>query len=136
MSLLALFKGTGESGFGFASSAEDVTRDLNLRGRTVLVTGATSGFGLETVRVLALRGARVLAAGRSEQKARDAIQGFAGEFVPVACELADPTSVRACVAAVKKHSQTLDAVICNAGIMAVPKLERAFGYELQFFTNH
>jgi len=136
MSLVSLFKGKGASGFGYGSTAEDVTRDLNLRGRTVLVTGSNSGIGLETVRVLGLRGARVLAAARTEEKARQAVSGFSGEFVPVACELSDPKSVRACVAAVKKQAPKLDALICNAGIMALPKLERAFGYELQFFTNH
>lgn len=45
-------------------------------------------------------------------------------------------SVRACVAEIKKQGIRLDALICNAGIMALPKLEQAYGYELQFFTNH
>jgi NAD(P)-dependent dehydrogenase (short-subunit alcohol dehydrogenase family) len=44
--------------------------------------------------------------------------------------------VRACVDSVKALGAPLDAVICNAGIMALPKLEQAFGIELQFFTNH
>jgi len=136
MSLVALVKGKGESGFGYGSTAEQVTEGLDLRGRTVLVTGSNSGIGLETVRVLGLRGAQVIAAARTEDKARAAIQGLAGDFVPVSCELSDPTSVRACVDTVKRHGRRLDALICNAGIMALPKLERAFGYELQFFTNH
>jgi NAD(P)-dependent dehydrogenase (short-subunit alcohol dehydrogenase family) len=54
----------------------------------------------------------------------------------LACDLADPHSVRACVATLKQLALPLDAIICNAGIMALPKLEQAFGYELQFFTNH
>jgi NAD(P)-dependent dehydrogenase (short-subunit alcohol dehydrogenase family) len=136
MSLVALVKGKGESGFGYGSTAEQVTDGVNLRGRTVLVTGSNSGIGLETVRVLGKRGARVITAARTEEKARDATQGMPGEFVPVACELSDPSSVRACVEAVKKQGHRLDALICNAGIMALPKLEQAFGYELQFFTNH
>jgi WW domain-containing oxidoreductase len=56
--------------------------------------------------------------------------------VPLACELSDPASVRACVAAVVKDGARLDAVICNAGIMALPELKQSCGYELQFFTNH
>ena len=56
--------------------------------------------------------------------------------MPVACELADPKSVRAAVATVKAVGAKLDALICNAGIMALPKREQAFGVELQFFTNH
>jgi NAD(P)-dependent dehydrogenase (short-subunit alcohol dehydrogenase family) len=102
----------------------------------VLVTGSNSGIGLETVRVLGKRGARVIAAARTEEKARLATANLAGEFVPVACELSDPASVRACVDAVKKQGRKLDSLICNAGIMALPNLERACGYELQFFTNH
>ena len=136
MSLVALFKPNGPSGFGFRSTAEDVTRGLSLRGKTILITGSNSGIGLETVRVLALRGAHVLAAARTEDKARAACAGFAGEIVPLACELSEPRSVRACVAAVQRLGAKLDAVVCNAGIMALPRLEQAFGYELQFFTNH
>jgi len=56
--------------------------------------------------------------------------------VPLACELSDPASVRACVAEVKRLGLKLDVIICNAGIMALPRLEKAHGYELQFFTNH
>jgi WW domain-containing oxidoreductase len=44
--------------------------------------------------------------------------------------------VRGCVAAVKADGHRLDAIICNAGIMMLPKLEKSHGYELQFFTNH
>lgn len=136
MWLFVRFLPHGKSGFGSASTAEDVTAGLDLSGRTVLVTGSNSGLGLETARVLALRGARVLAAARSVEKAQQAVASLPGAFVPLACELADPQSVRACVQSVKQLGFPLDAIICNAGIMALPKRERAFGYELQFFTNH
>ena len=53
MSLVALLKGKGPSGFGYGSTAEEVTEGIDLGGRNVLVTGASSGLGLETVRVLA-----------------------------------------------------------------------------------
>jgi NAD(P)-dependent dehydrogenase (short-subunit alcohol dehydrogenase family) len=54
----------------------------------------------------------------------------------VACELSDPASVQACAAQVIAFGRPLDAIICNAGIMALPTLNQKFGYELQFFTNH
>ncbi|HZO14955.1 MAG TPA: SDR family oxidoreductase [Polyangiaceae bacterium] len=136
MSLLALMKGKGPSGFGYGSTAEEVTDGLDLKGRTMLVTGCNSGIGHETVRVLAARGVRVMATARTVEKARDACKGLEGETVPLACELCEPGSVRACVEAVKKEGAKLDAILCNAGIMAPPKLEQAFGYEKQFFTNH
>jgi NAD(P)-dependent dehydrogenase (short-subunit alcohol dehydrogenase family) len=108
---------------------------VELKGKTFLLTGSNSGLGLETARALAARGARLLAAGRTRDKVRAALAGMRGEIVPLECELSSPASVRACVAAVKEGPR-VDAVICNAGIMALPKLERAFGCELQFFTNH
>lgn len=136
MSLLARVLGNGPSGFGYGSTAEDVTEGLSLDGKTMLVTGCNSGLGLETMRVLAKRGARVIAAARTEAKAQDATAGLPGTFVPVACELSDPASVKACVDTVSKLEWKLDAIICNAGIMMLPTLQTAHGYELQFFTNH
>lgn len=136
MSLIAALKGNGPSGFGYGSSAEDVTAGLDLTGRNLLVTGCNSGLGLETMRVLALRGAHVFAAARSEDKAKAAYASLKGSFTPLACELSDPASVRACVTKVKQSGVTLNAIIANAGIMALPTLHQAFGYELQFFTNH
>ncbi len=135
MSLLANFKPRGSSGFGYGSTAEEATLGLDLKGRTILVTGSNSGLGLETVRVLRLRGARVIAAARTAEKARAAC-GADDEIIPVACELSEPASVRACIETVKADGAALDAIICNAGIMALPKLQQAHGYELQFFTNH
>lgn len=126
----------GPSGFGYGSTAEEVTQGLSLAGKTMLVTGCNSGIGFETLRVLALRGARVLGSARTLEKAQQACARVQGEALPFACELAEPASVRACVEAIKRTALRLDAVICNAGIMALPRLELAHGYELQFFTNH
>jgi NAD(P)-dependent dehydrogenase (short-subunit alcohol dehydrogenase family) len=136
MSLLALFKGTGPSGFGYGSTAEDVTRGLDLSGRTILLTGCNSGLGKETLRVLTARGAHVVAAARTVEKAKEATQHAAGDTTPVACELSEPASVQACVKEVSGLGRPLDAIICNAGIMALPTLTLKYGYELQFFTNH
>lgn len=136
MSVLAHLLPNGSSGFGYASTAEEVTAGLSLQGKTILVTGCNSGLGLEAMRVLALRGATVAGTARTVEKARAAGADVKGKTLPFACELSDPKSVRACVAAVKEAGLSLDAIICNAGIMALPKLETAHGYELQFFTNH
>ncbi len=138
MSLVALFKGKGENGFGFGSTAEEVTAGQDLSGKTMLLTGCNSGLGRETLRVLALRGAHVIATARTADKAAAAIEaaGARGRATALPCELSEPSSVRACVASVRELGRPLSAIICNAGIMALPRLEQKHGYELQFFTNH
>lgn len=137
MSIFSLISRNGPTGFGYASTAEDVTRGMALAGKTVLVTGCNSGLGLETMRVLALRGAQVIGTARTKAKADAAAKLVTGgKATGLACELADPASIRACVASVKAMGVRLDAIVANAGIMALPVLELAHGYELQFFTNH
>lgn len=136
MSIYELFTSKGPSGFGYGSTAEQVTEGISLAGTSMLVTGCNSGLGLEAMRVLALRGARVVGAARTLEKAKAACDAVTGQTVPLACELSDPASVRACALSVKSADIKLDAIICNAGIMALPKLEKSHGYELQFFTNH
>jgi WW domain-containing oxidoreductase len=136
MSMLSWLSGRGASGFGAGATAEAVTEGLALNGKTFLVTGASSGIGLETTRVLALRGARVVATARSLEQAKRVASDIGGDVLPVACELREPSSVLGAVAAVKRADVRLDAIICNAGVMALPKLERACGVELQFWTNH
>ncbi len=137
MSLLAMLMPKGSNGFGYNSTAEDVTAGISLEGKNILVTGCNSGLGQETIRVLALRGARIIGTARTKEKAETACKGISGKsHLGLECELANPTSVKSCIAEIKKQKIKLDVIICNAGIMALPKLEKAFGYELQFFTNH
>lgn len=136
MSFFAIFKSNGPTGFGYDSTAEQVSEGISLAGKTILVTGCNSGIGQETCRVLALRGALVLGTARTKEKADLACSAFPGHAIGYACQLADPASVRSCVTAVIADSHQLDAIICNAGIMMLPTLEKSHGYELQFFTNH
>jgi len=136
MSLLSRLTRPGPSGFGYGSTAEEVTRELDLHGKTYLLTGCNSGLGFETLRVLASRGARVIATARSLDKAREACARVSGDARPLACDLGEPASVRACAASLCSDGTPLDAIICNAGIMALPRLTQLHGYEAQFFTNH
>lgn len=136
MSLIGLIKGKGPNGFGYTSTAEDVTSGLDLTGKVYMLTGCNSGIGQETARVLGLRGARVIGAARTLEKAQAACADFGPNAVPLVCELSEPSSVRAAVQTVKELGYTLDGILCNAGIMALPKREIQHGYEAQFFTNH
>ena len=136
MSLIQLVKRNGPSGFGYSSTADSVTEHVRLEGKTILVTGINSGLGHETMRVLASRGAHVIGAARTQDRANEAAATVSGQATGLACELSDPQSVSACVASIAGMGITLDAIICNAGIMALPNLKLVNGYECQFYTNH
>ena len=122
--------------FGKSSTAEDVTAGIDLSGKVALITGVNSGIGFETMRVLAKRGAHVIGTARTLDKATDAARQVEGSITPLACELENPASIRACAEAVAAIGKPLDICIANAGIMALPKLEQVNGIEKQFATNH
>lgn len=105
----------------------------DLTGRTAVVTGANSGLGLETARVLAGRGARVVLAVRDTAKGEGAAAEIPGETEVRRLDLADLASVRAFAAEWKGD---LELLINNAGLMAVPESRTADGFETQFGVNH
>ncbi len=110
-------------------------------GRTIVVTGATSGLGLESATALARAGARVLLAARSAEKAervRGEVAAVATGPEPevVALDLADLSSVRDAAAAIAERAPRLDVLMNNAGVMALPKAATADGFEMQLGTNH
>jgi NAD(P)-dependent dehydrogenase (short-subunit alcohol dehydrogenase family) len=122
--------------FGAKSTAEEVTAGLDLTGRTILVTGANSGLGFETMRVLALRGAHVIGTARDADRAREACARVPGRATGLALELTDYDSVVACAAEVAGIGAPLDAIVCNAGVMEIPTLEQVRGVEKHFVVNH
>lgn len=122
--------------FKFESTAEEVTEGLDLTGKTYLVTGSNSGLGYESIRVLAMRGANIIATARTQEKAQHALNELNIQGTAVACELSDLSSVRQAVSQIKASGFKLDAIIANAGIMALPELQQKDGLELQFYTNH
>ncbi|HEX3966317.1 MAG TPA: SDR family NAD(P)-dependent oxidoreductase [Trebonia sp.] len=124
--------------FSRTSTAAEVIDGVDLSGRKAIVTGAGSGIGVETARALASAGAEVTLAVRRPQAATEIAAGItrdtgnAGVFVR-ALDLSDQVSVRAFAAA---WDQPLHILVNNAGIMALPALERtAEGWEMQFATN-
>lgn len=124
--------------FGFASTADEVIAGVDLTGKRAIVTGGASGIGIETARALASVGAEVVLAVRrvdvGEQIATD-IRAITGNpHVHVALlDLADIHSVHAFVAS---WHGALHILVNNAGVMAIPTLERTpQGWEKQFATN-
>jgi NAD(P)-dependent dehydrogenase (short-subunit alcohol dehydrogenase family) len=124
--------------FGPASTAAEVMAGVDLTGKRAIVTGASSGIGQETARVLAGAGAEVTLAVRDTaagEKAAAEISGSAyGRNVRVArLDLADRASVGEFVAG---WAGPLHILVNNAGIMATPLGRTPEGCELQFATNH
>lgn len=122
--------------FNRRSTAEQVTEGLDLSGKVALITGVNSGLGFESMRVLAMRGAHVIGAARTLEKAREACSKVEGHTTAVVCELSDLNSVAACAGKVLEIGKPLDILMCNAGIMAPSELVQIDGIELQFMTNH
>ncbi|KWC78579.1 oxidoreductase [Burkholderia cepacia] len=123
------------SGFGAASTASDVLADLDLRGKTAIVTGGHSGLGLETTRALAQAGATVVVGARHVDAAREATRGIDGVEI-AALDLADLASVAAFAARFVDGRRNVDIVINSAGIMACPETRVGDGREAQMAVNH
>ncbi len=123
------------SGFGAATNAEDILKGIDLKGKTVIVTGGYSGIGLETVRVLHGAGAQVIVPARDQQKASAAVKDLEGVEL-ASMDLIDPASIDAFAGEFISSGRPLHLLINSAGIMASPLVRDARGYESQFATNH
>lgn len=124
------------SSFSRESTAEEVTDGIDLNGQIALVTGCTSGTGLESVRALALRGAHVLATGRTIEKIQTATNDLSGEITPLALELTDFESINNCALAIVEAGLVPDIVILNAGMDDMGDLQLVNGIERKFFANY
>lgn len=110
------------------------------QGKTALVTGANTGIGFHTAKVLAGRGARVLLGCRNVSKAQAALDAILAEHPNadveiVELDLGDLSSVRKAVARIEQEPR-LDLLINNAGIMIPPYQTTVDGFESQFGVNH
>ncbi|WP_406289960.1 SDR family NAD(P)-dependent oxidoreductase [Embleya sp. NBC_00896] len=122
--------------FGPDSTTDEVVAGLDLTGRTVVVTGGTSGLGHESARVLAGAGARVVLTARDRDKGRTAVADLPGGVEYAVLDLTSLASIRACAAELRARHPRIDVLVNNAGVMATPLARTADGFELQFGTNH
>jgi NAD(P)-dependent dehydrogenase (short-subunit alcohol dehydrogenase family) len=128
--------------FNETSTTDEVLAGVDLRGMRILVTGASAGLGVETARVLAAHGAKVVGAVRDLDKGHRATEvvraqaANGGGLELVQLDLASLASVRACADALVAKGEAFDRIIANAGVMACPQGKTADGFETQFGTNH
>ncbi|XP_028115436.1 short-chain dehydrogenase TIC 32, chloroplastic-like isoform X1 [Camellia sinensis] len=132
----------GPSGYGSKSTAEQVTETSpDLRSLTAIITGATSGIGAETARVLAKCGARLILPARSlkaseEAKARIVSEFPKSEIVVMALDLSSLSSVRCFVAEFESLDSPLNLLINNAGKFSHEHAISDDGVEMTFATNY
>ncbi|XP_019442122.1 PREDICTED: short-chain dehydrogenase TIC 32, chloroplastic-like [Lupinus angustifolius] len=129
------------SGFSSTSTAEYVTHNIDATGLTAIVTGASSGIGTETARVLALRGAHVIMGVRNLSAANDVKESILKEIPSakvdaIELDLSSMDSVKKFASEFKSSGLSLNILINNAGIMACPFALSKDNIELQFATNH
>ena len=111
------------------------------QGRLAVVTGANTGLGFETARVLAARGASVVLAVRDTDKGKAAAARIAGtapgaNVTVQPLDLTSLDSIRAAAGELRAQHPAIDLLINNAGVMFPPKQTTPDGFELQFGTNH
>ncbi|KAG4133795.1 hypothetical protein ERO13_D08G110200v2 [Gossypium hirsutum] len=136
-----LFSRKGASGFSASSTAEEVTQGIDGTGLTAVVTGASSGIGTETARVLALRGVHVVMAVKNMTTGREVKETIAkrnpnAKIDAMELDLSSLASVRKFAADFISSGLPLNILINNAGIMATPFMLSKDGIELQLATNH
>ena len=124
MSLYAwLYRRCGPNGFGYSSTAEEVTEGIDLSGKTALVTGVNSGLGVETARVLQMRGAHIIAVARTLEKAEGARQALAQRvgsdpFETLEIDVSTIESAKAAGDELVRRGNSIDTLLLNAGMIS------------------
>ena len=113
----------------------------DLSGKTIVITGATSGIGKAAALVMAEKNAEVVIAVRNvakgEQVVAEAKQNHPNSNISVRkLDLSNLESVSTFAKALKQDYKRLDVLINNAGVMMCPLSRTAEGFEMQFGTNH
>jgi NAD(P)-dependent dehydrogenase (short-subunit alcohol dehydrogenase family) len=130
--------GPGDSRPTALQIVKDENRENSLSDKVVLITGCSSGLGIETARAMKATGATLFVTARNLEKARTALGDLLdGDRVHLLeLDLGSLDSVRACAADFKTKSDKLNILIENAGIRNVPAGTTQDGFEMHWGTNH
>lgn len=123
------------SGFNSKSTADEVIKNIDLTGKTAIVTGGNTGIGLETTRVLAAAGAFVIVPARDIEKAKKNLEGIPNVEI-ASMDLMSPSSIKKFTEDFIASERSLHLLINNAGIMWVPLRRDERGIESQLATNY
>ena len=124
----------------FGVRAWNVNQLPDLSGKNYLITGGNQGLGFEAGKQLGKKGANLIIASRSVDKAQRAASelkaGMLGSIDVVQLDLGNLSSVRSAAAEVNQRFEKIDGLINNAGVMQTPELKTKDGFEMQVGTNH
>jgi len=129
------------SRFDKDTTTDEVLDGVDLSGRRIVITGTSSGLGLESTRALASKGAAITMLARSIDKNEAAAETVRG-LVPGAdletrtIDLTSLESVRACAEGILEAHDRIDVLINNAGVMVCPYSTNGDGFENQLMSNH
>ena len=118
------------------STTDEVLAGVDLSGKTCLITGASAGLGVETVRALKAAGCEVVGAVRDLDKGHAALAAAGADCDLIPLDLADLDSVRSAAVLAAERLPRIDLLLNNAGVMATPLTRTKQGFELQVGTNH
>jgi NAD(P)-dependent dehydrogenase (short-subunit alcohol dehydrogenase family) len=123
-------------------TALEIVKDENLEGKLVgkvfVITGCSSGIGIDTARALSATGAKLFLTARDVTKGKEALADILepGRVELLGLDLSSLDSVRQCAREILEKTKTLNILINNAGVMMTPKGKTVDGFETQFGTNH
>ena len=123
------------------STTDQVLEGIDLHGKRIVITGTSSGLGLESTRALASKGASVTMLARNDDKNAAAAEALRGQIPGADLEtreldLTSLASVRACAKGILADHAHIDVLMNNAGVMCCPFMHTADGFENQLGTNH
>ena len=124
------------SGFNSKSESIDILKDINLNGKTAVVTGGYSGIGLDTTKGLVSAGAEVIIPAKRTDIAIKNLNGIVSKENIIEMDLSNLNSVKNFSDSFKENYKKLDLLINNAGIMACPETRIGNNWESQFAINH